>query len=785
LTIHSYFDRSVAVTSQSDATILFLSPGKIRSAPVIGRTVSQYKILSKLGSGGMGVVYKAHDQKLDRPVALKFLPLGASQTDGQRERFLREAQAASALDHPNICTIYDIAETADGQTFIAMGFCEGEALTDVIAREALPIDRAVDISTKVASGLSGAHGKGIVHRDIKPANIIVTDEGGVKVIDFGLAKLTGKTAVTREGTTVGTVAYMSPEQARGDQVDHRSDIWSLGAVLYEMVTGVRPFSGDHELAVIYGILNLEPAPAMSIRAEIPEALATIVHRALAKDPAQRFASAEEMGSALKAALSATVAGQSPNPSSALGRARAAFARQAWREAFEAFEEGDAQAELVADDLDRWATTAFWMNRIDVGIAARERAFAQFVKAGHVARAAGAAIELAHDNFDKGAQSVFNGWIARAERLLATVPDAVENGYLARLKALVARADRNLDAALEQATRAFEVAERHGDTNLRALATQDRGSALVMQNKVAEGMKLLDEAMAMAISGELSPLIVGTTYCNMISMCAKIADYKRAGEWSDQAVRWCQPHSESLFPGICSVHRAEIMRVRGDWAAAECQAALAATRCLGYGAVVGAEAYYMMGEIKLRRGEFAEAETLFQEAHQRGRQPIPGMALLRATQERPDAACSLIDRALSGCSTDLDRIRLLPAGVEIALTSRDVATARSRADDLVALAKQFESTVFFAHAEHAAGTVALAEDNVEAALALLTGARQKWQAAAMPYEEARTRICMATGYWKEGERDLAELEARAARSTFDRLGATADLRRADGLIAEHS
>jgi tetratricopeptide (TPR) repeat protein/predicted Ser/Thr protein kinase len=765
-------------------SILLNSRWPVLESSVIGKTFSQYKIISKLGGGGMGVVYKAHHRKLDRTVALKFLPHDVSHTSAQRERFLREARAASALDHPNICTIYDIDETADGQTFIAMGFCEGEPLDAVIARKALPIDRAVDIAMKVASGLSCAHGKGIVHRDIKPANIIVTDDGGVKVIDFGIAKLTGQTTVTHEGSLVGTVAYMSPEQAQGGEVDHRVDIWSLGAVLYEMVAGAQPFSGDHAASVIYRILNEEPAPVVPLRRETPEALGAIIHRALQKNPADRFASMEEMRSALETAGSRTVttATQAVDTSSVLGRARAALARQAWPGAFAAFGEADAQTRLSAEDLDRWATAAVWMNRDDVSIAARERAHAQYVKAEQPARAARAAIELALDNYHTGARSVCNGWLTRAETLLENVPDAVENGYLARAKAQIAiEADLDLDAAMDHAAKALAVAERHGDADLRALATQDRGRVLVLKNRVKEGMALLDEAMATAVSGELSPLVVGSTYCNMISMCEKIADYRRAGEWSDQAVRWCHPHSESPFPGICSVHRAEVMRVRGDWAAAE---RAASTGC-GYTASIAAEAYYVMGEIKLRRGEHREAETSFQEAHRRGRHPAPGMALLRAAQGRLEAARSLIDRALSGSVVDLDRIRLLPAGVEIALAGGDVVTARSRANELVSLAERFESTVFSALAAHAAGAVALAEGNIETALPLLGTAREYWQAANMPYEEARTRVCMATAYWQEGETDLAELEALAASATFERLGAATDLARTDALIAENS
>lgn len=755
---------------------------------MIGKSFSQYKIISKLGGGGMGVVYKAHDQKLDRIVALKFLPLSVSHTDIAYKRFLREARAASALDHPNICTIYDINETAEGQTFIAMGFCNGRPLDQFVGRDALSIDRAVDIAMKVASGLSSAHSKGIVHRDIKPANIIVADDGGVKVIDFGIAKLMGMTGVTREGSTVGTIVYMSPEQLQSGQVDHRVDIWSLGAVLYEMVTGVRPFPGDYEAAVIYQILNEEPAPVISVRADAPKALATTIHHALAKDPAKRFQSMEEMISALESTGShiVTTTNSTAETSSLLETARGALERQAWQEAFAAFEEAASQNELEAKDLDRWATAAFWMNRIDVAITAREQSHAKYFKAGQSTCAAKVAIDLAHDNYYMGARSVCNGWLARAEMILETVADAVEKGYVARFKAQLAiEADQDLDTAWEHAKEALEIAEKHDDADLRALATQDQGRVLVLKNHVRKGMALLDKAMTMAISGELSPFVVGATYCNMISMCEKIADYRRAGEWSDQAVRWCNPHSESAFPGICSVHRAEVMSVRGEWIAAESETERAVSKSDGYSTTVAGEAYYVMGEIRLRQGRHSDAEASFQEAHRRGRHPVPGLAMLRMAQGRFEAARSLIDRALSGCALDLDRIRLLPAGVEIALSEGDVVTARSRADELGTLAERFESNVFSAYAAHAVGAVALAEGDIETALPLLSTARENWQAVHMPYEEACTRICMAIAYWREGDTDLAELEALAAREAFENLGASVDLDRTNNLIAEHS
>lgn len=752
---------------------------------MIGKTVAHYKIIAKLGGGGMGVVYKAQDLKLDREVALKFLPHHVSHTAAQRKRFVREARAASALDHPNICTIYDVDETDDGQTFIAMGLCEGEPLDDVIARGALPIDKAVGIAKDVARGLASAHAKGVVHRDIKPANIIVTDGGGLKIVDFGLAKLTGQTGLTREGATMGTIAYMSPEQAQGGDVDQRTDIWSLGVVLYEMIVGTVPFSAEHDAAVIYRILHEEPAPIASLRRDTPEKLAGVIYRALAKDPRNRFESMDDFISVLETARSDAAAAPNADVSADLARARAALDRYDWSEAFLAFTDADSQTELAPEDLERWVTAAQWMNRLDVCIDVGERAHAQYFKAGRFVDAARAAIDLAENSSLTGASSVCTGWLKRAEKLLEKEPEAVENGYLARLKAKIAiEKDRDLDAAIDHIAKALEVAENHLDADLRALATQDRGRVLILQNRVGEGMELLDEAMATAASGELSPVVVGTTYCNMISMCEKVADYRRAGEWSDQAVRWCQPHSESGFRGICSVRRAEIMRVRGDWAGAEDEAERASGRSGVVFPGVAAEAYYVIGEIKLRRGEYGQAEAAFQEAHRRGRHPVPGMALLRLVQGGQDAARSLIDRALSASSLDLDRMRLLPAGVEIALATGDVATARSRADELAALAAGFESTVFSGHAAHAGGAVAVAEGNVEEALSSLDVARRNWQSADMPYEEAKTRLLMATAYQGVREADLAELEARAAGVIFERLGAAADLERANALIAKN-
>ncbi len=240
----------------------------------------------------MGVVYKARDERLGRLVALKFLPPHLGDHPVARERFTREARAASALDHANLCTIYDIGETEDGSMFICMAYYEGESLKQRLARGPLAIDDAVSVARQVAEGLGCAHRAGILHRDIKPANLMLTARGEVKVVDFGLADLVGEARLTRTGTTMGTVPYMAPEQVRGDELDSRCDLWALGAVMYEMLTAHRPFDGRSEAAVMHAILEHRPPPPSSLRPEIPEALDHVVDGLLTKDPAARIAAAE-------------------------------------------------------------------------------------------------------------------------------------------------------------------------------------------------------------------------------------------------------------------------------------------------------------------------------------------------------------------------------------------------------------------------------------------------------------------------------------------------------------
>ena len=278
---------------------------------MIGSVVSHYKILSKLGEGGMGVVYKAEDTRLKRAVALKFLPPEATADPPAKERFIREAQAASALQHNAICTIHDIDESSDGQMFIVMDFYEGETLKEKIERGPLPLQEVLALGAQIADGLGAAHAVGMIHRDIKPANIFVTKRGEVRILDFGVARLAGRTRLTRDGGSPGTLAYMSPEQVRGEEVDQRTDLWSSGVVLHEMLTGKLPFRGEFEQALGFSILNEAAPPVTSLRAGLPMDLELVLKKALSKDRAERYQHADDLGADLRRLIHESSTGDRP------------------------------------------------------------------------------------------------------------------------------------------------------------------------------------------------------------------------------------------------------------------------------------------------------------------------------------------------------------------------------------------------------------------------------------------------------------------------------------------
>ena len=466
----------------------------------------------------------------------------------------------------------------------------------------------------------------------------------------------------------------------------------------------------------------------------------------------------------------------------LEAARQAVARPAWREAYDAYSTADL-AGLAPEDLERFADAAWWMGHLDRAIDLRERAYAGFSAAGDKLAAARLALTLSWDHSGRGAFAVSHGWFGNGERLLQGEPESSAHGLLLLTRAVTSLyAEGNLTAAIAHFEGASEVGRRIGDRDTEVLGLVGKGRALVKSGEVEDGLALLDQATAAAVCGELRPHSTGLVYCITISSCQELGDYRRAAEWTEEANRWCDRLEVSGFPGACRIHRAEIMRLRGDWPAAEAQAIAACEELHDFERSITAGGHYEIGEIRRRRGDFAAADEAYRTANELGRDPQPGLALLRLAEGKVDAAVAGIARALEDARDPLRRLPILSAQVDVAIAAGDLTTSRLALEELEGIVDSYKiggrrTPAFDANVHLASGRIKLAEGDGEGAVRCLQRARDEWQRVGAPYETAQARMSLGLAFRRRGDEHAAATELEAALGTFERLGAKLDAVRA--------
>jgi class 3 adenylate cyclase len=459
-------------------------------------------------------------------------------------------------------------------------------------------------------------------------------------------------------------------------------------------------------------------------------------------------------------------------------ARKAAARHAWREAYESYTSAPSE-ELAPEDLERFADAAWWSGRIQEAIALRERAYAGFAEAGDTLKSARLALKISDDHGGRGAFAVSQGWFANAERLLEGEPESGAHAVLALTRGVTAMyAEGNFQAAIVDLERAYELAKRFGERDAQLLALAVKGRALIKLGEIDQGLALLDEASATAASGALGAYTTGLVYCLTISSCQDLGDYRRAAEWTEAANRWCDLLDVSGFPGACRIHRAEIMRLRGDLQEAEKVALAACEELEDFERMITAGGYYEVGEIRRRLGDFPAAEEAYRKANELGSDPQPGLALLRLGEGKLDAAVAAIARTLAETEAPLARMRRLPAQVEIAVAARDLRTARAAADELEQIVDSYKiggrrAPALDAAVHLATARIKLAEGDADAAAIDLRRARDHWKEVGAPYETAQTRMLLGTAFRRQGDEHAATVELEAALATFERLGAKPD------------
>ena len=460
---------------------------------------------------------------------------------------------------------------------------------------------------------------------------------------------------------------------------------------------------------------------------------------------------------------------------AVERGRDAFARGAWSEAYEALHTADPST-LSAKDLEALADSAWWTSRFAEALEWRHRTYAAYAAQGDEYGAAAVAARLAIEHFVRSEPAVGAGFLMSARRHAEAVPDGVAHGFLAMVEATVAHYSGDTEHALELAERAVEIGRRFADRDLIAMALHARGLALIGAGRVSEGLRLMDEAMAAVVAGDLSPYFTGIIFCALIGACLGLGDVRRAGEWSDAARAWCASlPSSAPFQGMCRVNRAEVARLRGSWPEAEAEAVRAVEELETVEPGLAAAAWVQVGEIRRRTGDLAGAEQAFTRAQELGEDPQPGLALLRLAQGKLEPARTALGLALATHLQPVRRAPLLAGAVHAALAAGAIDDAAASAAELTAIADAHDIPAFRAGAALASGAVSLAQGDVPAALERLRSATTAYQELRLPCEAATARSLYGQALRAGGDEDGARAELRAALAAFERLGAVPDAR----------
>ena len=467
----------------------------------------------------------------------------------------------------------------------------------------------------------------------------------------------------------------------------------------------------------------------------------------------------------------------------LEQARGALDHHAWDAAFERFASLDEDQALSADDLVRFGEAAWWSAHPSESLDAFERASSAYLADGDHNGAALIAIRLALEHADRLEPALANGWTQRAARILEGRPESLASGYLELMRVRQSFETGDMDDVVRHATAAYDFGVRFGDRDLQALGLTIQGAVLVAGAELDRGLALMDEGALAATGGELTPFIAGNVYCLMIGVCRSVADYRRAGEWTEAVSRWCDREAITGFPGVCRVQRAEIMRLRGALAEAEVEARKAVIELTAFGRLPQAGAgAYEVGEVRLRLGDLDGAADAFEEAHRLGHGAQPGLALVQLARREIRPARAAIASALDGLEDPLERAQLLPARVEIALAASDLEDARAAADDLAEIAGSYRTPVLQAKAAQALGSVLVEEGDPSAGVRELRSAVRLWTEADAPFEAAQARCALGRAFRATGDDATAGLELKAARNIFEQLGAVLERDRCDALIA---